>query len=71
MSVDFPRAWEIARMKPPEQHHEACSWRMTDGALLCDCHVLYEHEEYKDDKRLYSLGGKIIKTAQDAGGDMS
>lgn len=44
--VDFPRAWQIARSVPPQQHpHPKCSFRQTDGALLCDCDVLYKHPE--------------------------
>lgn len=49
MSVDFPRAWQIARMALMEDHDPECSFRQTDGAVLCDCHVLTEHPEYKDD----------------------
>lgn len=44
--VDFPRAWQIARSVPPSQHpHPKCSFRQTDGALLCDCSVLMKHPE--------------------------
>lgn len=44
--VDFPRAWEIARSVPPQEHpHPKCSFRQTGGALLCDCSVLMEHPE--------------------------
>ena len=46
MSVDFPRAWEIARSVPAEDHDPRCSYAQTSGALLCDCHVLTSHPEY-------------------------
>ena len=56
MSVDFPRAWEIARATPMEQHHPECSFRQTSGAILCDCAVINEHPEYLDDV-LQTAGG--------------
>ncbi len=49
MSVDYPRAWEIARATRAENHHEDCSFAQTHGAILCDCDVLTEHPEFKDD----------------------
>lgn len=49
MSVDYPRAWEIARAAPFEKHHPKCSYRKTAGGFLCDCAVLTEHLDYKDD----------------------
>ena len=49
MSVDFPRAWEIARATAPEYHDPNCSYRSTGGACLCDCHVLNQHPEATDD----------------------
>lgn len=49
MSVDYPRAWEVARATKPEKHHPKCSFRVTNGGFLCDCAVLTEHPEYKDD----------------------
>lgn len=45
----FPRAWEIARATPVESHLEMCSYRQTEGALLCDCPVLTMHPEYIED----------------------
>lgn len=57
MSVDYPRAWEIARAAPMEQHDPKCSYRMHDGGFLCDCHVLTRHWEYLDDV-LQTAGGK-------------
>ena len=49
MSVDFPRAWQIARATPAEDHDPRCSYAQTSGAILCDCRVLTEHPEYLDD----------------------
>jgi len=49
MSVDYPRAWEIARAAAMEKHHPLCSFRSTEGGVLCDCDVIYDHPEYKDD----------------------
>lgn len=43
--VDFPRSWEIARETELEDHHEECSFRVTEGGILCDCDVLYKHPE--------------------------
>lgn len=57
MSVDFPRAWEIARATPMEQHDPKCSYRqLGGGGLLCDCAVLTQHPEYLDDV-LQTAGG--------------
>ena len=49
MSVDFPRAWQIAKSVNIEKHHPKCSYRQTDGCIICDCAVLTEHTEYLDD----------------------
>jgi hypothetical protein len=46
MSIDFPRAWEISRSVPIKQHNPRCSYASTQGALLCDCHILFQHPEY-------------------------
>ena len=61
MSIDFPRAWEIARAAPAEQHHQQCSFRQTSGAVLCDCAVVNEHPEYLDDV-LQTRGGVPFQT---------
>lgn len=57
MSVDFPRAWEIANAYS-DLHHPACSYATAGGALLCDCAVLFEHREHLDREVLYTKGGK-------------
>lgn len=44
--MDIPRAWEIARETAPEYHHNACSFNVTSGGMLCDCAVLTGHPEY-------------------------
>lgn len=56
MSVDYPRAWEIARASALEEHSPECSYRQTGGGILCDCRVLTEHPEYSDDV-LQTAGG--------------
>lgn len=56
MSMDFPRAWQLCRATPAEQHHERCSYR-TDG-LLCDCEVVMQHPEKLDDV-IHTLDGEI------------
>jgi len=56
MSIDYPRAFEIARAAPMEAHHKDCSYRICRGGLLCDCDVIYQHPEYLDDV-LQTRGG--------------
>uniref|UniRef100_A0A6M3K8D4 Uncharacterized protein n=1 Tax=viral metagenome TaxID=1070528 RepID=A0A6M3K8D4_9ZZZZ len=48
MSVDFPRAWQIAREAPFRFHNPECSYYIHGGGLLCDCYILTDHPEYKD-----------------------
>lgn len=40
--MDWPTAWAFIRTTRPEDHHERCSWRTENGALLCDCDVLWD-----------------------------
>jgi hypothetical protein len=40
--MDYPQAWEYVRSTDPTTHHERCSWRTENGALLCDCDVLWD-----------------------------
>jgi hypothetical protein len=49
MSVDFPRAWQIARAARLAKHEFECSYLQSSGGLLCDCKVLTRHPEYLDD----------------------
>lgn len=58
MSVDFPRAWEIANATLATDHDPACSYYRSTGALLCDCVVLTGHPEYTDDV-LHGRGGVV------------
>lgn len=60
MSVDYPRAWEIARATAFEQHHPKCSYRTQQGGFLCDCEVLTKHPEYQDDV-LQTAGGALYE----------
>lgn len=59
MSVDFPRAWEISRAVAPEGHDPECSCAQTNGALLCDCQILFGHPEYLDDV-MQTSGGVVF-----------
>ena len=43
--MDIPAAWAFVETTRPEQHHERCSWRATEGALLCDCPLLWDEYE--------------------------
>lgn len=40
--MDYPAAWAFVRETNPTDHHERCSWRRTNGALLCDCDVIWD-----------------------------
>ena len=46
--IDYPRAWEIARAAPMNEHDPRCSYRQCSGGMLCDCPVLTMHPEYAD-----------------------
>lgn len=37
LQTDFPTAWAVMRKTDPQQHHERCSYRQTNGGVLCDC----------------------------------
>ena len=60
MSVDFPRAWQIAKATPYGQHHPQCSYRTARGGFLCDCEVLWKHPEVTDDE-FTGVDGKVIE----------
>lgn len=62
MSLDYPRAWQIARATPPEQHHPKCSFRVTEGCILCDCDVVWQHPE-QISETLYGADGAVIRPA--------
>jgi hypothetical protein len=42
--MDFPEAWAFVKQTAPGDHDLRCSWFVTRGGLLCDCHVL--NDEY-------------------------
>lgn len=46
--IDYPRAWEIARAAPINEHDPRCSYRQCGGGILCDCLVLTGSPEYTD-----------------------
>jgi hypothetical protein len=62
MSVDYPRAWEIAWDSLFVEHNPACSFRESKGSVLCDCEVLTEHPEYTDNV-LQTAGGAVYEPA--------
>ena len=64
MSIDIPRAWEIARSVSPEYHHNACSFNVTNGGVLCDCDVIYKHAEYLDKANFYGKDGAVLQPTQ-------
>jgi len=55
--MDFPEAWAFVRATGPMRHDVGCSWRSTEGALLCDCHVL--GEEYE--RRMIAMGARVAE----------
>jgi hypothetical protein len=55
--VDWIKTFEIAQDTPVKDHHKKCSYRQTNGSRICDCEVLTNHPEYKDDM-LQGAGGK-------------
>lgn len=61
MSIDFPRAWEIARSVDPAYHHNKCSFNVTQGGVLCDCDVVNKHPEAEDETNFYGAGGEVVR----------
>lgn len=59
MSVDIPRAWQIARSQPINLHEEKCSHRQMGERFLCDCEILTSHPEYQDGETHTAIG-KIL-----------
>lgn len=49
--MDYPTAWEFVRNTNPQNHHEKCSWRTENGALLCDCDILWDEYERRGGER--------------------
>jgi len=62
VSLDFPRAWEIARAAPAGAHHPRCSYAQTGGALLCElgCPVLAGHPE-TGCAAMHGAGGIVVR----------
>ena len=60
--MDFPRAWEIAKLTKVEGHDPKCSYAM--GGVLCDCHILTQHPEYIKDYGFLKKD-KVVFTTQD------
>ena len=63
MTVDYPRAWQIAEASPMRHHSKQCSYRQFDGGLLCHSEAL--------DKELHGAGGKVlvVRGQPDGGND--
>jgi hypothetical protein len=61
VSIDFPRAWELARSTAPEDHHPECSYAVTGGAFVCDliCPVISENREFGCEA-MHSRGGEVL-----------
>lgn len=59
MSIDFPRGWQIARETPIDDHDPKCSFSICKGGLLCDCDVIYKHDEFKS-VHFYGKDGRIF-----------
>lgn len=57
MSLDFPRAWQIAKASDMEDHHPKCSYLQTQGGILCDCDVINKHPEFLDKSVLFGKDG--------------
>lgn len=69
MSLNFPRAWELARAAPPAAHDPLCSYVQTSGALLCDltCPVISESLEFACEA-LHGKGGAVVEPFACPGG---
>ena len=68
MSLDFPRAWELARAAPMEAHHARCSYVQAGGAMLCDtgCPVIADAPEFAC-PALHGAAGLAIRTDGECG----
>jgi len=58
MSIDFPRAWQLAHQSKPEDHDKNCSY-INPGGFLCDCAYLHNHPDQQADI-FYGEGRRII-----------
>ena len=69
MSLDYPRAWELARAAAAGAHDPKCSYVQTNGALLCDlaCPVISESLEFACEA-LHGKGGVVVKPFACPGG---
>lgn len=65
--IDFPRAWQIARMIPPTAHDENCSFRQASGGFLCDCDIIYRNAEFLDKRNMYGEDGEVVRTYDENG----
>ena len=43
--MDFPEAWDYVRETELDEHDAACSYRVCQGGMLCDCFILGDEYE--------------------------
>jgi hypothetical protein len=73
MKTDFPTAWAVMRATDPQQHHERCSYRQTNGGVLCDCAAskafiaTVEMANKKSFSELIIEGNEARKTCEECG----
>ena len=37
LMTDFPSCWKVIRQTTIKNHRDECSYRLTNGGMLCDC----------------------------------
>lgn len=42
VTMSFPEAWAFVNETHMDEHTPTCSYRQSQGAILCDCHVLWD-----------------------------
>jgi hypothetical protein len=57
--MDFPDAWKFMRLTKTEEHDPKCSWRQSEGGMLCDCHIIWD--EYHRRRSLEEFTDKYLK----------
>ena len=51
--MDYPTAWAFVALTKLEDHHEKCSYRVTERGILCDCDII--NNEYARRKAAQGL----------------
>lgn len=69
--MDYPTAWAFVKATNPGDHDVKCSWRTTNGALLCDCDVIWDEYVRRGgtDPRVGSGASDSGEARDDAGGN--